>query len=177
MRQLVTKEISGVSQSGGLDSFYNVFLILIDRIFGEETTNLKADTSWKRGSQGGWILSSCGLKHDGFGAFDSVMHKSSPSSVDTFDKTMLQKSFYLTNSAIEIIDLLHPAGDIFLLLTRLRRDYEVSFDLLPKKMRLRLRRQPEYEYVKSTLQFGYDSLVKCQELIHAAGSQVRRPPF
>ena len=157
--------------NGNQDYFYNLFLQFLDRVFGEDTTCCKISPNWKRGARGGWLQASFDIKYEKLGSF-STLNAVNILINNHVDKSYLQKYLFLTNYAIELIDILQPKGDIFIQLTRSRKEFDVSFELLPKKSQMRLMRIPEYEYVKSSLLASYDTLFKYQDTVSLNNTQV-----
>eukprot|EP01041_Mallomonas_annulata_P011770 gene11770-24674_t len=172
IKQLITAEIA-ISSSGssGAETFYGTLPILLDRIFGEDTTLCAVNPSWIKGDRGGWLRMTFGIRNDQLASFSHLSWSQVHDKNNRFEKSLLQKAYGLSNAAADLIELLSPHGDIFNFITRLRRDYEMKLEMLPRKTQLHLLRCSEYEAVKTSLYGGYDGLIKVIDTIRVPTTQ------
>ena len=164
------------SQGSSSEAFYNVFLILLDRVFGEETTgSCSTSVSWNSSAKAGWLKEICGTGSDALVNENKAVHKDSSKMLNSnlpSELLYLQKCYDLKFIAVYLVDLFKPQGNLFSVLMQLRREYEVKIDLLPRKMQMRLTRQLEYSFVQTPLHGSGDALVRLQSISRGRTAQV-----
>jgi len=162
------------SHGSSSEAFYNVFLILLDRVFGEEATGSSSvSVSWN--NKYGWLKDTSGV------VSETLFEESKKSNKDALklqnrnlspELLHLQKSYDLCSTAVHLIDLFKPQGNLFSVLMQLRREYEVKIDLLPRKMQMRLIRQSEYTFVQTSLHGSTDHLIRLPSMSRKKATQV-----
>ena len=160
MSKLTASEIaSGIGYSGGHDAFYNIFLILLDGVFGDETTcSTTTSKSWKKGNYGGWLKECFAVS--GIEYSNSLSSSVSRGTMTDAEKSSMQKFFRLSMQAAYLVYILSPDRNIVAYLMRLRQEYELRVDMLPRKMQMRLLHQPEYDLLRSGLHQNYDNVLR-----------------
>lgn len=145
MEKLVNNAIAGgASSAQAQDSFYLIFLSLLDRLLGEDSTGCVPSTSWTHGRLGGWIRESIDTSD-----FLLTKYQRLPD--------YIYKHPSLNAFSRLLVHHLHPNGNLFKLMTRMHRCYETYLEILPQKVQLRLLQRPEYECLQCNHHFLYDA--------------------
>lgn len=138
-----------------------VIYLLLNRIFGEETTgsvNSSITATWTKGKIGGWLKEVGGIKSTNYGKPQQL---SEAPVVSGFSTSSLQRNYGLSMDAIHLLNLFSadPNADRSLLkvMTGLNRYDEINLALLPQKIQWKFLSSPEYEYVQTSNHSLYDS--------------------
>lgn len=146
-----------------IESFYSVYLKLIDRLFGEDVTTIGSDLSlssgWIRGSPGGWLRLlidnyqlSNGYKANTLSSINrnsvSSLIGSSPINNNINTNTNIQNSTN-TSPVTKLLSHLSPTSAMFDLVAKIQGGFEIKLLLLPSKAQMYISDHPAYPCLQS----------------------------